>query len=60
VSSRVQTAVTMRQVSQSMGNVVKGMDAAMKTMDLERVRTPPPSSYYAQEEYETLTEFGCC
>jgi len=37
VSSRVQTAVTMRQVSQSMGNVVKGMDVAMKTMDLEKV-----------------------
>ncbi|KAF2396191.1 hypothetical protein EJ06DRAFT_534325 [Trichodelitschia bisporula] len=37
VSSRVQTAVTMRQVSASMGNVVKGMDAAMKTMDLEKI-----------------------
>ena len=36
-SSRVQTAVTMRQVSQSMGNVVRGMDVAMKSMDLERI-----------------------
>ena len=27
----------MRQVSQSMGNVVRGMDVAMKTMDLEKV-----------------------
>jgi division protein CdvB (Snf7/Vps24/ESCRT-III family) len=27
----------MRQVSQSMGNVVKGMDSAMKAMDLEKV-----------------------
>ncbi|KAA8893816.1 Snf7 family [Sphaerosporella brunnea] len=37
VASRVQTAVTMRQVSGSMANVVKGMDAAMKTMNLERI-----------------------
>lgn len=38
VSSRVQTAVTMRQVTGSMTNVVKGMDTAMKSMDLEKVR----------------------
>lgn len=38
VASRVQTAVTMRQVTGSMANVVRGMDSAMKTMDLERVR----------------------
>ena len=37
VASRVQTAVTMRQVTGSMANVVRGMDAAMKTMDLEKV-----------------------
>lgn len=37
VSSRVQTAVTMRQVTGSMANVVKGMDQAMKSMDLEKV-----------------------
>lgn len=37
VSSRVQTAVTMRQVTGSMANVVKGMDSAMKSMDLEKV-----------------------
>ena len=39
VSSRVQTAVTMRQVTGSMANVVRGMDSAMKAMDLEKVRT---------------------
>lgn len=39
VSSRVQTAVTMRQVTGSMANVVKGMDSAMKSMDLEKVGT---------------------
>jgi len=37
VSSRVQTAVTMRSVTGSMTNVVKGMDTAMKSMDLEKV-----------------------
>lgn len=40
VSSKVQTAVTMRQVTGSMANVVKGMDVAMKAMDLEKVRQP--------------------
>jgi hypothetical protein len=39
VASRVQTAVTMRQVTGSMMNVVKGMDQAMKAMDLEKVRS---------------------
>jgi charged multivesicular body protein 1 len=46
VASRVQTAVTMRQVTGSMMNVVKGMDQAMKAMDLEKVSLmsfPPPS-----------------
>ncbi|KAM0689100.1 hypothetical protein Q7P36_011177 [Cladosporium allicinum] len=37
VSSRVQTAVTMRAVTGSMTNVVKGMDTAMKSMDLEKI-----------------------
>ena len=35
----MQTAVTMRQVTGSMMNVVKGMDQAMKAMDLEKVHT---------------------
>lgn len=35
VASRVQTAVTMRTVTGSMANVVKGMDKAMTTMDTE-------------------------
>ncbi|KAK0912719.1 Vacuolar-sorting protein SNF7 [Friedmanniomyces endolithicus] len=37
VSSKVQTAVTMRQVTGSMANVVRGMDSAMKSMDLEKI-----------------------
>lgn len=46
VSSRVQTAVTMRQVTGSMANVVKGMDSAMKTMDLEKVSSSPNLTYW--------------
>jgi charged multivesicular body protein 1 len=37
VTSRVQTAVTMRAVTGSMGKVVQGMDVAMRNMDLERI-----------------------
>lgn len=37
VASRVETAVTMRQVTGNMTSVVKGMDKAMDTMNLERV-----------------------
>jgi charged multivesicular body protein 1 len=37
VTSRVQTAVTMRQVSTSMTGVVMGMDRALETMNLEKV-----------------------
>lgn len=39
VASRVQTAVTMRNVTTSMASVVKGMDKAMESMNLEKV--PP-------------------
>jgi charged multivesicular body protein 1 len=42
VASRVETAVTMRQVTGNMTSVVKGMDKAMETMNLERVRPPFP------------------
>ncbi|KAL8818590.1 MAG: hypothetical protein Q9191_007911 [Dirinaria sp. TL-2023a] len=37
VASRVQTAVTMRQVTGSMAGVVRGMEGAMKSMDLEKI-----------------------
>jgi charged multivesicular body protein 1 len=36
VASRVQTAVTMRKLTASMTGVVKGMDIAMKSMNLEQ------------------------
>lgn len=38
VSSRVETAVTMRNLTANMTGVVKGMDRAMASMNLERVR----------------------
>lgn len=37
VASRVETAVTMRQVTGNMSSVVKGMDKAMESMNLERI-----------------------
>ena len=37
VAARVQTAVTMRKVTSSMAGVVKGMDKAMQSMNLEQV-----------------------
>ena len=37
VASRVETAVTMRQVTGNMAAVVKGMDKAVDTMNLEKV-----------------------
>lgn len=37
VASRVETAVTMRGVTSSMASVVKGMDKAMDSMNLEQV-----------------------
>lgn len=39
VASRVETAVTMRQVTGNMTSVVLGMDKAMESMNLERVMT---------------------
>jgi charged multivesicular body protein 1 len=44
VASRVETATTMRQVTSNMTSVVKGMDKAMETMNLERVRPSFPPS----------------
>ncbi|KAI0743271.1 hypothetical protein BC629DRAFT_1717502 [Irpex lacteus] len=38
VASRVETAVTMRQMTGNMASVVKGMDKAMDSMNLERVQ----------------------
>lgn len=35
--SRVQSALTTRKVTNSMAGVVKAMDAAMKSMNLEKI-----------------------
>ena len=51
MASRVQTAVTMRAVTGSMMNVVKGMDQAMKAMDLEKVRV-----FYSTFEFAFLLQ----
>lgn len=37
VASRIQTAVTMRSVTGNMTQVIKGMDKALQTMNLERI-----------------------
>ncbi|QWU87532.1 hypothetical protein CA3LBN_001797 [Candidozyma haemuli] len=37
VASRVQTAVTMRSVTGNMASVIKGMDKALQTMNLEKI-----------------------
>lgn len=37
VAARVQTAITMRTVTQSMAQTVKGMDVALNSMDLEKI-----------------------
>ncbi|CAG0895103.1 unnamed protein product [Cyprideis torosa] len=37
VASRVQSAVTTRKVTQSMAGVVKAMDSAMRSMNLEKI-----------------------
>lgn len=39
VASRVQTAITTKRVTQGMAGVVKAMDAAMKSMSLEKIST---------------------
>jgi len=37
VASRVEAAVRMKQVTRSMAGIVKGLDVAMKTMDMNKI-----------------------
>ncbi|XP_038068010.1 charged multivesicular body protein 1a-like [Patiria miniata] len=37
VSSRVQSALMMKELTKSMGSVVKGMDSVLKSMDLQKI-----------------------
>jgi charged multivesicular body protein 1 len=39
VASRVETAIRMRTVTGSMANIVRGMDAALASMDMQRITT---------------------
>ena len=43
VASRVQSAIQMRNVTNSMAGVVKSMDSALKSMNLEKVRDIYPT-----------------
>lgn len=55
VASRVDTALKMRQVTGNMTSVVKGMDKAMNTMNLEQVRR----GYYKPFSHDiTSFEYG--
>ncbi|UYV67909.1 CHMP1B [Cordylochernes scorpioides] len=57
VASRVQTAVTTKKVTNSMAGVVKAMDSAMKSMNLEKVRYL--LSQYYPEERAAVSYPGC-
>lgn len=37
VSSRLEAAIRMKTVTKTMGNVVKGMDKALQSMDIQQV-----------------------
>lgn len=57
VASRVETAVAMRQVTGNMTSVVKGLDRAMQTMDLERVSiSADPKISMVMDKFENQLE----
>lgn len=58
VAGRVQTAVTMRQITGNMMKVNRSLDVAMKSMSPERVRFvhgPPNTSLLAMQRLKLLT-----
>jgi charged multivesicular body protein 1 len=57
VASRVQTAVTMRNVSQNMMGVVKGMDTAMKSMNLDRISQVMDKFEQQFEDVDVMTGY---
>ncbi|VEU21056.1 DEKNAAC101926 [Brettanomyces naardenensis] len=57
VASRIQTAVTMRQVTGNMSRVVKGMDKAMETMNLERITMVMDKFEEQFEDMESSTNY---
>lgn len=57
VASRVQTAVTMRLVTGNMTNVIKGMDKALQTMNLERISMVMDKFETQFEDLDALTNY---
>lgn len=57
VASRIQTAVTMRSVSNNMTFVVKGMDKAMQSMNLEQITKVMDKFEQQFEDLESSTNY---
>ncbi|QPG73152.1 hypothetical protein FOA43_000458 [Brettanomyces nanus] len=57
VSSRIQTAVTMRSVTGNMARVVNGMNKAMETMNLERITMVMDKFEEQFEDIESSTNY---
>lgn len=57
VASRVQTAVTMRTVTGNMSQVIRGMDKALQTMNLERISLVMEKFETQFEDLDALTNY---
>lgn len=57
VASRVQTAVTQRKVTSSMAGVVKNLDSAMKSMNLEKISGLMDKFEHQFEDLDVQTQF---
>lgn len=57
VALRVQTAVTMRSVTGNMTQVIKGMDKALQTMNLERISLVMEKFENQFEDLDALTNY---
>lgn len=57
VASRVQTAVTMRTVTGNMSNVIKGMDKALQTMNLDKISMVMDKFENQFEDLDALTNY---
>ena len=57
VASRVQTAVTMKSVTGNMSQVIRGMDKALQTMNLERISLVMDKFESQFEDLDALTNY---
>lgn len=57
VASRVQTAVTMRSVTGNMAQVIRGMDKALQTMNLEKISLVMEKFETQFEDLDALTNY---